>query len=189
MKTAVIVHGMPSKEEYDACGGVLDEQNGHWLFWLQEELVKRGISAHVPLMPIPYEPVYEKWKEVLERFEITEETILVGHSCGAGFLVRWLSENKASVGKVALVAPWIDTEKELATGMFDFEINPELANHTRGVYCFYSTDDDRGILASVAILSSTIKNIHIEKFSNKGHFCKEEMGTRAFPELLSVLVL
>ncbi|MEX0652068.1 MAG: alpha/beta fold hydrolase [Candidatus Paceibacterota bacterium] len=74
-------------------------------------------------MPEPYLPNYEKWIEVFEQFKVDEETDLVGHSCGAGFLLRWLSENKINVGKLVLVAPWIDPINELGdeNNFFDFE--------------------------------------------------------------------
>lgn len=107
MKTAIILHGMPDKEDYfeptaDA------ESNCHWLPWLQRQLIVKNILAQTPEMPEPYSPNYEKWCSVFNQFTVSEETNLIGHSCGGGFLLRWLSENKQKVGKVALVAPWID---------------------------------------------------------------------------------
>jgi hypothetical protein len=38
---------------------------------------------------------YATWLRGVERYEITPETLLVGHSCGGGFLVRWLSGHPA----------------------------------------------------------------------------------------------
>lgn len=42
-------------------------------------------------MPVPYAPSYEAWSRVFEERPITAGTIAVGHSCGAGFLVRWFA--------------------------------------------------------------------------------------------------
>lgn len=105
MKNAIILHGQPSKEEY------YDPErpsmsNAHWIPWLQGQLLKNDIAAATPEVPFAYEPEWELWKQEVERFEITPDTLIVGHSRGGEFWLRYLSENKdLSVGKVVLVAP------------------------------------------------------------------------------------
>lgn len=188
MKNAIILHGMPDKEEYLAAGGDL-EVLGHWIIWLQDRLVEIGIKAEVPKLPEPYDPKYEKWKSVFEGFQISPDTILVGHSCGAGFLIRWLSENKLPVGKVVLVAPWIDPTKEFTKDMFDFVINPDIANQCEELTIMYSKDDDDGVLQTVRELKSSLSNANYKEFLDKGHFTLEDMGTTEFPEILEVLRL
>ncbi|HSE56651.1 MAG TPA: hypothetical protein VLB02_01025, partial [Candidatus Paceibacterota bacterium] len=89
MKTALIVHGMPSKEEYFDREGK-SPSNSHWFPWIQQQLLINGFLAQTPEMPEPYLPVYEKWCSVFEQFSIDEHATLIGHSCGAGFLLRWL---------------------------------------------------------------------------------------------------
>lgn len=183
MKTAIIIHGLPTKEGYfkpDADS----ESNSHWLPWLQHELIIRGISAQTPEMPVPYEPVYQDWKEMFERFTINEETILVGHSCGGGFLLRYLSEENIRVGKVVLVAPWIDTEKKLDTGMFDFTLDTNLVSKTRSITIFESTNDSEGIQQNIEYIKQAVPHIHVVTFKDYGHFCYKNLKTRAFPELL-----
>jgi uncharacterized protein len=103
MKTAVIVHGMPSKEEY--LGIATLASHNHWFPWLQRELILNEIFTQAPEMPHPYQPLYKEWCLIFEQFKVDEDTVLIGHSLGGGFLVRWLSENKVKVGKVVLVAP------------------------------------------------------------------------------------
>lgn len=187
MKSAIILHGMPSKEDYmnpnkDA------QSNCHWLPWIQQQLLARGVLAQTPEFPIPYEPVYEDWKSVFERFEINETTILIGHSCGAGFLIRWLSESKRRVGKVVLVAPWIDLKKELKTGFFDFQIDSKLRELTESLVVFISDDDDQEMLTTVGILNASCPDIKIIRMKDKGHFTLKGMGTREFPELKNFLL-
>ena len=71
-----------------------------------------------------YQPKYELWKTEFEKNEIDEETSLVGHSNGAGFIIRWLSENKdVRVDKVILVAPWLDPTNRKGSEFFDFVID------------------------------------------------------------------
>jgi predicted alpha/beta hydrolase family esterase len=123
-------------------------------------------------------------KKYLNDSLSTEETTLIGHSCGAGFIVRYLSENNIHVGKVVLVAPWIDPDKILETGMFDFTPDENLVSKTKGVTIFNSDDDMEEVQKSVKILTEKIKNIEVREFQNMGHFCFEDMGTEEFPKLL-----
>ncbi len=188
MKNAIIVHGMPDKEEYYS-SDFPSASNSHWLPWLQKQLMMKGIKADTPEMSHAYAPVYEVWKREFERFDVTPETILVGHSCGGGFLVRWLSENKdTKVGKVVLVAPWLNTEKEREINFFDFEIDTELVARTDSTTIFNSDNDDEYIQKSVARLRETLVGIQYREFHNYGHFCLDDMATEAFPELLEVLL-
>lgn len=85
MKTAIIFHGMPDREEYYNPESAA-ESNKHWLPWIQRQLILKDILAQTPELPYPYRPVYKDWLDVLRKFEINKDTILVGHSCGAGFL-------------------------------------------------------------------------------------------------------
>ena len=184
MKTAIILHGMPSKEEYYDANRPASS-NCHWLPWIQKKLLLKDVLAQAPEMPIPYEPQYEAWKKVFEQFTLNEETILIGHSCGGGFIVRWLSENNIKVGQVILVAPWLDTEKYLTTGMFDFTIDQNISAKTSELIVMHSTDDEDYITDSVNFLKEKTKGISFQEFSNKGHFCLEDLGGEEFPDLLN----
>lgn len=111
MKNAIILHGKPDKEEYYS-ETAPSPSNAHWLPWLQKQLIIRDIKADTPEVPYPYELDYATWAREFERFDVTPETVLVGHSCGGGFIVRWLCEHAdVHVGKVVLVAPWTDPTK------------------------------------------------------------------------------
>ena len=187
MKTAIIIHGYNDKSEY------LDTSrpaasNDHWIPWIQRQLLLKGIEAQTPEMPGFYQPNYEKWKETLEKFGPDEDTILVGHSCGGGFLVRWLSENNIKVSRVVLVAPWLDPEKKIDPNFFKFEIDPNISSKTKGLTIMYSTDDDPAILKSIEILKSKLKEAKFKEFHDKGHFVLGDLKTEKFPELLDAVL-
>ncbi|MCA9361326.1 alpha/beta hydrolase [Candidatus Kaiserbacteria bacterium] len=190
MKNAIIIHGTCDKEEYYS-PEYPSASNFHWLPWLVKQLLIKDIHAVTPEMPHGYMPDYTVWKREFERFDITNETILVGHSCGGGFLVRWLSENKdKKVGKVVLVAPWLDPNKTKGedNDFFDFIMDPELVSRTQGVTVFNSDDDMEAVHKSVKQIMDTIPNIKLVGFEGKGHFCLSDLGTEAFPELLEEIL-
>jgi uncharacterized protein len=185
---AIILHGRPRKNEYYSDKNP-SQSNSHWLPWLQAQLMHRDIFAQTPEIPLSYEPLWERWVREIERYDITPDTMLVGHSCGGGFWVRYLSENRdLQVGKVVLVAPWIDIEQKDPNKMFDFKIDPNIASRTKGLTIFNSSDDAEEILSSVEKLRQTLEGINYKEFSGLGHFTHSRMPDDTFPELLTELV-
>jgi len=186
MRNAIIVHGSTDKEEYYA-NKYPSMSNSHWIPWLQKQLLVNDVPAATPEIPQCYNLEYETWKREFERYDVTPETILVGHSCGGGFLVRWLSEHReVRVGKVVLVAPWInpDKDKEGGDDFFDFEIDPSLVFRTDGLMIYGSDNDRDAIQKSVQILREKIKDAGYREFTGYRHFITKHMGRVEFPELL-----
>lgn len=183
MKNAIILHGQPGREEYYNPSAP-SMSNAHWIPWLQGQLLKNDIWAATPEVPNAFEPEWELWLKEVERFDITPDTIVVGHRRGGEFWLRYLSENKdITVGKVVLVAPslgWYYSDKQY---FGEFEIDPELAKRTKGITVFHSDNDKEGIQKSVAEIRDTIKNLDYKEF-HLGHFTFGSMGTEKFPELL-----
>lgn len=186
-KKVIVFHGTCEPEEYFS-GEYPSLSNSHWLPWLQKQLLIAGIEAHTPEVAGAYEPVYESWSEELERFSVDGETVLVGHSCGAGFLVRWLTENPVPVDKLVLVAPWLDPARRKTDRFFDFIIDPGIQDRAGEVHIFVSQDDSAEILDSVEKISQQLPQARVHQFADKGHFTYEEMRTGRFPELLEVVL-
>lgn len=187
MKNAILVPGRPDKEEhYDPKRPSNSE--AHWFSWLKRQLILKDIHAVSIEPPFPFRPRYDEWKEEFERFDIAPDTILVGHSCGGGFLVRYLSEHKdLTVGKVVLVAPWINPlkyEVSDTADFFDFEIDSEFPSRTAGTTVFISSNDEPSVVKTVEILKEQVKDITYREYTDKGHFCLEDLGGEEFPELL-----
>jgi predicted alpha/beta hydrolase family esterase len=184
MKNAILIHGMPTKEEYVAQGNSATMQ--HWFPSLKEQLEAAGTHVELPEMPEPYSPDYKKWREVFEQYKVDDETLLVGHSCGAGFLLRWLSEKKRKVKKLALVAPWIDIDGRSAPAMFTgFSADLSLPERM-DMAMFCSNDDDEEELATFTLLKSQYPGMRVYEFTGRGHFTGEH--NRTFPELRDFLL-
>jgi len=187
-KNAIILHGTPYKEEYYS-EKYPSASNSHWIPWLQKQLLIKDIQTVTPEMFRSYDPDYELWKSEFEKNEIDKETILVGHSSGAGFIIRWLSENQnVIVNKVILVAPWLDPDNRKNNPFFDFEIDSNLISRTNKFLVFHSTNDHREMQDSLEIIKNEIKNVNVRFFENYGHFCFSDLKTDAFPELLEEIL-
>lgn len=186
MKNAVILHGRPSKSEYyDLAAPSLS--NAHWLPWLQAQLLKNDIPTATPEVPFSFDLNWSVWLREAQRFDVGPQTILVGHSTGAGFWVKYLSIHPDIwVDKVILVAPWLNPEREQGGDFFDdFEIDRDLVSRTKGITIFNSDDDIDSVHKTVALLHDRVPGIQERQFHSYGHFCLEDMKTTQFPELLA----
>lgn len=187
MKNAIIIHGSCDKDEYFS-DKYPSLSNSHWLPWLQKQLLINNILTQTPEMPEAYNPDYKKWSKEFEKFDINNETILIGHSCGAGFLLRWLSENKVKINKLILVAPWLNPNREKTESFFDFEISKDINDQSGEIHLLVSKDDAADIQESVNLIKNNIPVITCHEFSDFGHFIYGHMKTDKFPELLNYIL-
>ena len=182
---AIIVHGTCERTEYFSPDHPA-LSNSHWLPWIQNELLIRGTATQAPEMPNAYDPVYTDWKRELERFDIGTRTLLIGYSCGAGFLLRWLSENSICIAKLILVAPWLDPDKTHIRGFFDFEIDVRLDARVNDIQLLVSNDDHSSILKSVRQIVDALPHIKVHRFDRLGHFTSKDLGSTAIPQLRAI---
>lgn len=182
---AILIPGRPDKEQHYDPNLPSNSQN-YWFAWLQRQLILKDIHAVAIEPPFPFRPRYGEWKKEFERFDITSNTLLIGHSCGGGFLVRWLSEHKdIKVGKVILVAPWINPdnyEVSDTADFFDFEIDSYFPERTKGTTVFVSSDDEPSVVKTVDMLKEQVRGLNVQQYTDRGHFM-----TKEFKELLEVV--
>lgn len=198
MRNCIIIHGKPSREEYYS-----DEfpspSNSHWLPWLQAQLLRNGIATQTPEMLNAWQPDYAIWSAELDRFSLSAETTLVGHSCGAGFIVQYLSEHpEITVDHVVLVAPsfgdtfFPDTPKydyPLLNGFFEFHIDPELDKRCSQITLFNSDNDSDRVHKTVAHIREVLPSVVCREFHEYDHFTTgPKIQNGIFPELLEVVL-
>jgi len=187
MSRIVILHGKPGREEYFS-DKYPSGSNSHWIPWLQKQLLMWGYDVQTPEVIDAYKPDYTIWRTEFERHLVEHPMVFVGHSCGAGFLVRWLSEHpEVSAEKVVLVAPWLDPHRSDTTDFFEFDIDPRLDERVGELHLFNSTDDMESIPISVETLLTELKNVVLHEYDDMGHFCFNDMGTVEFPDLLTCI--
>jgi hypothetical protein len=187
MKQTIIIHGSPEQDNFfDPT--IASPSNCCWIPWLQKQISLRNEIAQAPEMPKPYDAIYEEWVDIFSQFHINNETILVGHSCGGGFLLRYLSEHpECKPAKVILVAPWLDPEKEFSTEFFNFQIDSGLGKRTE-LHLFISADDFEAVQTSLKIIKTELSDIIYHRFSDKGHFDDFTENPKEFPELLEIIL-
>jgi predicted alpha/beta hydrolase family esterase len=192
MNRAVILHGKPTQERYNRAleGLELMPHDANWLPWLAEQLDDQDITTSLPPLPKPFAPDYKAWKEVFESVGGTDMlTTLVGHSAGAEFILRYLSEDPESYAKqLVLVAPYHDFERKHG-GFSEYVLNPSIAERVARILIVYSTDDDQPILNNVERLKTLLPSADIRKLYRFGHFrIGHNMFREELPELLNVIV-
>lgn len=184
----IIIHGCPSNKEktMDPATRTYDK---HWIPWLKTKLINAGIRTEAPLMPDPWEPDYEKFKAEFEKYIVDENTILVGHSCGSSFLVRWLGETQSKVKKLILVAPWKipDENDKYRQAFYTYNINPEIKNNVQEIIMFTSDTEEEAGKISLQMFHNVLGGQIIE-LHNHGHFTLEDMGKEELPELLEIIL-
>ncbi len=187
-KRVLIIHGCPSDVE-KAMNPETRTYDKHWIPWLKKELVAREILVETPLMPTPWEPDYKKFKTEFEKYEVGEDTILVGHSCGCAFLVRWLGETKKKILKLILVAPWKIPKKnnKFRQAFYTYPIDESIKSRVGKIVMFTADDEETDGKESLKIFHKALAGEIIE-LKGHGHYTLRDMRTEKFPELLEVIL-
>lgn len=190
MKKVVIIHGCPSDAE-KAMNPETRTYDKHWIPWAKKQLEENGVKIRVPLMPDPWQPDYKKFKAEFEKYEVDENTILIGHSCGCAFLVRWLGESKKKISKLILVAPWkIPQGKRngVDVDFYEYDIDQTIKNRVQKIVMFTADDEEEDGKKSLEIYHQVLDGEVIE-LKGHGHYTMGDMGTVEFPELLEVVLV
>ncbi len=187
-KNCLVVHGCPSSDQ-----SLMDlserTYTKHWIPWIRRELNARGIETQVPLLPTPWAPVYAAFKAEFEKYPVSESTILIGHSYGGAFLVRWLGDTKQKIDTLVLVAPWkiADPDKVGRDAYYGFSIDETISQRVKRIVMFVSDDEEEDGKKSVEIFHRALGGKLIE-LHGRGHFTMDSMGTDEFPELLEEVI-
>lgn len=184
----IIIHGCPSNAE-KAMNQETRTYDKHWIPWIKQNLVALGIKTETPLMPNPWEPDYDAFKKEFEKHAVSDNTILIGHSCGCAFLVRWLGESKKKIKKLILVAPWkiADKEDQFRPAFYTYPIDGMIKSRVDEIVMFTADDEEEAGKESLRIFHKALGGKIIE-LRGRGHYTLGDMGTEEFPELLEKII-
>ena len=194
MKTAVIVlHGgnfHPSHEAYvdslQTAKVDIDRlcPSINWKQTLQEELGE-DYEVFLPYMPLRDNAEYELWKLWFEKVmgALNRPCVLIGHSLGAMFLLKYLSEQKPKnlIKALFLIAPeYLGSKKEHEKTCFDLKEDiSSITEVVQQIVFFHSENDPVVLYENQSIFQKLLPKAQYITLSDKGHFNVEQ-----FPELL-----
>ncbi|MGC9309911.1 MAG: class I tRNA ligase family protein, partial [Candidatus Nanoarchaeia archaeon] len=189
IKNCIIIHGSPSKDrtkEKDYVPNNLE----HWIPWLKDKLEEKGIEVKNPEMPTPWAPKYEEWKKIMDRFDINEGSVLIGHSAGGAFLVKWLNETGKKIKKLILVSPGKEGNEsnEVLSDFYKIKSKKDITKNIEEISIFTADDDIDYHIPNAYKYKEELNGKLIHLGEGYGHFCEKQMGTKEFPELLNEVI-
>ena len=131
--------------------------------------LRAGWQCQTPELPHPYRPSYAEWKETFDCFKPQKLSLLVGHSAGGGFAIKYLQEHKLKLEKLILVAPWLDPEREF-DDFLQTDLKPTALNSIDEVHLIFSEDDDEAERQTKDRLLAAYPQIVFHDYLNFGHF-------------------
>lgn len=178
MQTVFIIHGV---------GGNPQE---NWFPWLKHELETLGYNVIVPQFPTPEDQTLDNWLKVLGQYRahITPDTIMIGHSLGATFILQALQHyHIQSAYLVAGFASWLnnafdENNKSFLQANFDWAL---IREHCKN-FTILQSDNDPYVPFSKA--EELAKQLHttITVLHDAGHI-SASYGYTQFPELLKLI--
>ncbi|MCL5430653.1 MAG: alpha/beta hydrolase [Candidatus Marsarchaeota archaeon] len=182
MPNVFIFHGRNATPESD------------WYPWLKEELEDIGCSVFTPTFPIGKAATLENWFEVFKRFEkhVDKDSILIGHSVGATFVLDLLEKLDERVKSTFLVSCFITKPISYGTGVNELGtfyekkfVWEKIKRNCEYIYMINS-NNDRGVSLDMVEKISKPLDIAITVIEGAGHFRKED-GFSQFPQLLDMI--
>ena len=190
-KQVLVIHGAGAFASLDRSDFITSLKNhsvdinwfrrgtGDWKAHLQEHLGE-GFDVLIPKMPDPDNPHYDIWKTWFEKIivELDEEVMLVGHSLGGAFLVKYLSEekmNKKVQGVFIVAAPYLTDSRY---GGFALQ-NIPILDEGFPLFFYYSKDDAIVSFENASQFKNALPHATVRELDSRGHFNKDN-----FPEIV-----
>lgn len=161
------------------------DSQSNWFETFRRFLVDRGQTCHVPDFPNSQYPVYAEWEAHLQEHypPLDEQSVIMGHSLGSGFIQRYLTDNDVRGKAAILVAPTVTNcgiheIRDFFTKPFDYE---KIKNSAEQITIFASSDDPFIPVSEVEMLG---EKLDIEPMILEN---REHLWSPNFPELEELL--
>lgn len=195
MQQVIVIHGGTTFRDYDTYLKSLSEKKldinrfiyrPRWKELLQDNLGSE-YQVLLPSMPNSTNARYHEWKLWFEHISslFSDNCILVGHSLGAVFLVKYLSENSIAVkikATILVAAPYDDDSVEDLTDFKIVKLAERLHKQAGRLVFFNGMDDPVVSSLDLKKYQSQLPSAEFKILSAPDHFVR-----RDFPELISLL--
>lgn len=171
--------------------GAYGHPEENWLGWMKRELEAIGIPCWVPAFPTPEGQKLKSWLKIFEQDcspHLDSNTILIGHSLGAAFILRCLETYPVSVKATILAGAFIgpvgiDKFDLINKDFFSAEFNwPLIQSRGRQFTCYHGSNDPYVSRKGFEEIAEKLKAKKIV-VSQAGHM-NAAAGYTQFPQLL-----
>lgn len=172
--------------------GVYANPESNWFPWLKKELENRNYDVVVPKFPTPLDQSLESWMRTIAKYEnkISAESVLIGHSLGATFILNYLEKTSKNIKAAFLVACFHkllgSPYDKLNRTFVDKQFNWEKIKNSCNKFFVFASDNDEYIPLEVGQELTKNLNAELNIVHDGGHLNKEA-GYDKFPELLDIL--
>ncbi|MBE7550066.1 MAG: alpha/beta fold hydrolase [Anaerolineales bacterium] len=134
-------------------------------------------ELHYPQMPNESDPDYEPWKVQIKQ-ELTGlegEVILIGHSLGSSFLLKYLAEAKIEkpvAGIFLMATPYWGGDGWRYEGYETIALPADFASKLPSgvpIFLYHSRDDEIVPFAHLALYAEKLPRAIIRKLDRRGH--------------------
>lgn len=168
----------------------------NWFPWLENELYKKNINCVVPTFPTPQHQNYSDWSKLLDYYYdmniINEETIIIGHSCGAVCAAKYICENNIKIKSIITVSGYnnyIGNNPNIDFLNSSFYCDNSLlrkAKYLADTRISFISDNDPFIDYTALVEFSEILDSKLEKIIGAGHF-NTNSGYTKFNQILKYI--
>lgn len=172
--------------------GIYGHPEENWFPWLKKELEKKGHAVTVPKFPTPIGQTLENWLKIMKKYEdkINQDTILIGHSLGAAFILDYLEQSDKEIRAAILVAGYHELPENKFKKLNEPFVNKKFAWNKIAENCeefiVIGSDDDEYIPESVTRRLAFKLDAELHVIHNGGHL-NADAGYKKFPFLLEIL--
>ncbi|HEY8992379.1 MAG TPA: alpha/beta hydrolase [Candidatus Microsaccharimonas sp.] len=195
MQQIIVIHGGTTFSNYDKYLDYLANKpiridrltySPKWKERLQDQL-GADYQILLPDMPNKTNARYAEWEIWFTHLSsvVTDDCILIGHSMGAIFLAKYLSENTfpKKIKATILVASPYDDESEEDLTDFKIEALSDRLTEQAGRLIFFNGSDDPVIsMSDIKKYEERLPSAEFNLMSAPDHFVRPD-----FPELTSLL--
>lgn len=157
-----------------------------WKPGLATILKAEGYDVLMPQMPCKQNAKYDEWAIMFDKIVpfLQQNAILVGHSLGGTFLVRYLGEHpRLHFAKLILIAAPYDDETSEPLASFKLANNvTELEKSADEIHLVHSEDDPVVPFSEHAKYQAALPTARLHQFSDRSHFFTDN-----FPEIYTMI--
>ena len=170
--------------------GAYGNPEENWFPWLKSELEKLDCRVFIPKFPTPKNQSLENWLKVFDNYkqDLNENSIVVGHSLGAAFLLNILEKLDKPIKAAFFVSGFLDLlgnsdfdniNKSFIEKSFDWQ---KIKQNCPKFFVFHSDNDPYVPLEQAEKLAKNL-GVDIILVKNAGHF-NEKAGYSKFDLIL-----